>query len=41
MGRPLLVALFAVIALMVVSWTLGEFLQTAERQVEIQSQPRS
>ena len=27
MGRPLLVALFAVIALMVVSWALGEFLR--------------
>jgi hypothetical protein len=27
MGRPLLIALFAVIALMVASWTLGEFLR--------------
>jgi hypothetical protein len=27
MGRPLLVALFSVIALMVASWLLGEFLR--------------
>jgi hypothetical protein len=27
MGRPLLLAILAVIALMVVSWTLGEFLR--------------
>ena len=27
MGRPLLVALFAVILLMVASWALGEFLR--------------
>ena len=27
MGRPLLIALFAVIALMVASWMLGEFLR--------------
>jgi hypothetical protein len=27
MGRPLLVALFAVIALMVASWALGEFIR--------------
>jgi hypothetical protein len=27
MGRPLLVALFAVILLMVVSWALGEFIR--------------
>jgi len=27
MGRPLLVALFAVLALMVASWALGEFLR--------------
>ena len=27
MGRPLLIAIFAVIALMVVSWTFGEFLR--------------
>jgi hypothetical protein len=27
MGRPLLIALFSVIALMIVSWTLGEFLR--------------
>jgi hypothetical protein len=26
-GRPLLIALFAVIALMVVSWTLGEWIR--------------
>lgn len=26
-GRPLLIALFAVIALMVASWTLGEWLR--------------
>jgi hypothetical protein len=27
MGRPLLVALFAVLAVMVASWALGEFLR--------------
>jgi hypothetical protein len=27
MGRPILIALVAVIALMVVSWALGEFLR--------------
>jgi hypothetical protein len=27
MGRPLLIALFAVIALMVASWALGEFIR--------------
>ena len=27
MGRPLLLALFGVILLMVISWTLGEFLR--------------
>jgi hypothetical protein len=27
MGKPLLVALFSVIALMVASWMLGEFLR--------------
>lgn len=27
MGKPLLIALLAVIALMVASWTLGEFLR--------------
>jgi hypothetical protein len=27
MGRPLLVALFAVLALMVASWALGEFIR--------------
>jgi hypothetical protein len=27
MGRPLLVALFGVIALMVASWMLGEFIR--------------
>ena len=27
MGKPLLIALVGVIALMVVSWTLGEFLR--------------
>jgi len=27
MGKPLLIALFAVLALMVVSWTVGEFLR--------------
>jgi len=27
MGRPLLVALFAVIGLMVASWALGEFIR--------------
>ena len=27
MGRPFLVALFAVLALMVASWALGEFLR--------------
>ena len=27
MGRPLLLALFAVIGLMVASWALGEFLR--------------
>jgi hypothetical protein len=27
MGRPLLVALFSVLALMVASWALGEFLR--------------
>ena len=27
MGRPLLIALFGVIALMVASWLLGEFLR--------------
>ena len=27
MNRPLLIALFAVIAVMVASWTLGEFLR--------------
>jgi hypothetical protein len=27
MGRPILIALVAVIALMVVSWVLGEFLR--------------
>jgi hypothetical protein len=27
MGRPLLVAVFAVLALMVASWALGEFLR--------------
>jgi hypothetical protein len=27
MGRPLLIALFAVLALMVGSWALGEFLR--------------
>jgi hypothetical protein len=27
MGRPLLVALFSVLALMVASWLLGEFLR--------------
>lgn len=26
-GRPLIIALFAVIALMVVSWTLGEWIR--------------
>jgi hypothetical protein len=27
MGRPLLVALFGVLALMIASWALGEFLR--------------
>jgi hypothetical protein len=27
MGRPLLIALFAVLALMVASWAFGEFLR--------------
>jgi hypothetical protein len=27
MGRPLLVALFAVLALLVASWALGEFIR--------------
>ena len=27
MGRPLLVAVFAVLALMVASWALGEFIR--------------
>lgn len=26
-GRPLVIALFAIIALMVVSWTLGEWIR--------------
>lgn len=31
MGRPLLVAILAVIALMVVSWTLGELLRQRKK----------
>ena len=31
MGRPLLVALLLVIALMVVSWTLGELLRQRKK----------
>jgi hypothetical protein len=31
MGRPLLVVLVLVIALMVVSWTLGEFLRQRKK----------
>jgi hypothetical protein len=31
-GRPLLLALIAVIVLMVVSWTLGEFLRQRNRK---------
>jgi hypothetical protein len=32
MGRPLLLALFGVIAVMVVSWTLGELLRQRRRR---------
>jgi hypothetical protein len=32
MGRPLLLAILAVIALMVVSWTLGEFLRQRKKK---------
>ncbi len=31
MGRPLLLAILAVIALMVVSWTLGELLRQRKK----------
>jgi Flp pilus assembly pilin Flp len=31
-GRPLLLALIAVIMVMVVSWTLGEFLRQRKRK---------
>jgi hypothetical protein len=31
MGRPLLVALLAIILLMVVSWTIGEFLRQRKK----------
>jgi hypothetical protein len=32
MGRPLLLALAGVILLMVISWTLGEFLRQRKRK---------
>ena len=32
MGRPLLLAIFGVIAVMVVSWTLGELLRQRRRR---------
>jgi hypothetical protein len=31
MGRPVLLAILAVIALMVVSWTIGEFLRQRKK----------